>query len=277
MRPAARRSFTQNLKYLTYRDDKNGQHIEQELNKFNRWQDRGLGQTWRQIQSACETYQSRHVLSWNLVISPSPELFSIIDKDSRHQLMADLTDSIIEAYFEARDLSVPEYAFVIHEATTKPVTRQLSFPETQEDPLERITYPFTHAHVVIPGTVLNHATDERLPFYNNADRGHIMLLHNIAESEVSTVFDQELAHERGINWRFITGRDIDSQPALSEAPAPLLPLQDLSNEPLTLDDWFPRTSILPEPAHAVNFFHDLDPGLSETQLTFDEPDFDIDD
>ena len=270
-----RKHFTATLKYYTYRDDKDGDQIVQDTNKFERWNDRGLGQTWRQIQSSCEQYASKHVTAWSLVLAPAPDLFSLIDKEERHQLMREYTDNVIAAYFEARGLQTPEYAFVIHEATTK----------ATEENTER--YPFTHSHIVIPGSIKNEATDERLPFYNNSNKGDIELLHDIAEVEMETLLDCELAQEQRINWRFLAGRELPAQ--IEPVPSVATVVQEVpvvsvenphraanSQAASVLDEFFPRDGYLDtiEPADVLR---DLDPDLEYEDDDLTTIDFDIDD
>lgn len=259
---SVKRMFTATLKYYTYRDDKDGDHISQQTNKFERWNDRGLGNTWRQIQSSCEQFASKHVTAWSLVLAPAPDLFSIIDKASRHELMRDFTDNVILAYFEARDLPTPDYSFVLHEATTKPTSENGEI------------YPFTHSHIVIPGTIQNDATNERIPFYNNSSKGDIELWHQIADQEMEKLLDRELAQEMGINWRFLAGREVEIEPVLE---VPLDSGADILSPALdTLYAGLPQeTNLDYELEHDA--VRELDPDLEDTIEDIGYVDFDMDD
>src|SRR5579864_1199072 len=64
------------LKYVQYRDDRNT-HIKQ-AKLVDRWQDRGLGNHYRAILNTCADLSSKHVLAWTWIVSPAPDLMTLV-------------------------------------------------------------------------------------------------------------------------------------------------------------------------------------------------------
>lgn len=162
------------LKYFQYRDTRSA-HVRQAAG-VERWHDLGLGRHYRAIFERCDQLQSQHVLAWTWVVSPAPDLMALIPKAQRPQVVCDLTERIVEGYYEARGYELPEYSYVVHERTT-----------AQGE-------PHVHAHVVLAGTVS--VDGERVAMYNNATKGHDRLFRAIATRE----WEAALA-KRGIDWR----------------------------------------------------------------------------
>jgi hypothetical protein len=175
------------LRYLQYRDRRSRHPAPPHAGE--RWQDRGLGRSHSEVLRRCLALQSQHVLAWTWVISPAPDLMALVPPAQRPALLAELTERVVEDYYDARGFDVPEYSYVLHCARTKAADGQ----PAQEH---------LHTHVVLPGTVSSAA--ERLPVYNNATRGHDRLFREIASRHFA-----ELLDERGIDWR-----------PLREIPAP---------------------------------------------------------
>jgi len=196
------------LRYLQYRDERNN-HLAQNHN-YERWYDRGLGHHYRDIFKACDHLQSKHVLAWTWVLSPDPELMQLIPEDERRDALADLTDSIVEDYYESRDLDTPEYSFVIHRAMTK--------PENGLEPLEHL-----HVHVVLPGTT-THGICDRVPVYNNTEKGHDRLFREVGTKHFAETLDDLV----GLEWRSLREPEPEAEPE-----------RNLSDN-YDLDDWFPR-------------------------------------
>ena len=199
------------LRYYQYRDDKHD-HISHAKGKPRpkRWIDRGLGDSYRTIFRACKTRQSDHVLAWTFVISPDPELMDLVPERHRRKLMATLTETIIEAYYEARDEDVPPYSYVIHDRDTVTGKQQL------------------HTHIVLPGTVETLTGNKA--FYNNRRDGHVDLFNRLSEE----IFEHEL-----------TEMGIERQTPLSEIFPPIVENQTQLSINLTdtklrskLDEWF---------------------------------------
>jgi hypothetical protein len=90
------------LRYLTYRDGRYGS-IQQEAG-MERWVDRGLGASVKDIAARCESYKSEHVLAFTLVFNTNPELMAMVPLDQRETFVRDLTDTSLERFFEARGI-----------------------------------------------------------------------------------------------------------------------------------------------------------------------------
>ncbi len=213
------KELTAKLKYYQYRNDRNG-HIPQ-AEGLERWQDHGLGRHFRDIMKSCDTLGSDKVLAWTWVISPAPDLMALVPETERGALIRSLTEHIVEAYYEARDVDVPAYSYVVHDRLTKP-------DEKTGERLQQL-----HSHIVLPGTVPSFV-GTREPFYNRANKGHIALLQEIA----TECFSVELDRLVGPEWR-------ELRPEL--APPPLEPeiidlpaIPTLAEGESELDQWFGR-------------------------------------
>ncbi|MBK8027752.1 MAG: hypothetical protein IPK19_41820 [Chloroflexi bacterium] len=191
------------LKYFQYRDRENNRRAR--AHRIERWQDHGLGRHYSEILRQCEALQSKHVLAWTWVISPAPDLMALVPAPERRDLLCDLTERVVEDYHTARGLDVPEYSFVLHSARTRPKDG-----EPARDHL--------HTHVVLPGTAPSSA--ERLPVYNNADKGHDRLFREVAAQRFAEMLD-----DRGIDWRRLR-------------PEPAIPRDDRGE--IDLDAYFGR-------------------------------------
>lgn len=184
------------LKYVQYRDRRNNQLAKHR--DYERWRDHGLGTHHADILKACEATQSPHVLAWTWVVSPAPDLMALVPEDRQRDLLADLTERVVEDYYLQRGFDLPEFSYVIHER------------ETDGDGAKHL-----HTHVILPGTAPTVA--ERLPIYNNKERGHDALFREIASDHFSTLLDSAI----GQDWR-----------RLREEPE--------LNASNSLAEWFPR-------------------------------------
>jgi len=193
------------LKYVQFRDDRH-HHIKQS-DLQERWQDRGLGSNYQNIASNCAVLGSKHVLAWTWVISPAPDLMATVPEAQRRELVIDLTERIVEAYYAARDLDVPEYSFVLHDRLT-------NANEDREAGLQQL-----HTHVFLPGTAPS--IEGREAVYNNKDQGHQKLFHQVAAEHFEVALDRTV----GRDWR-----QLRQEPEV----VPTLP------DPDDLDAWFPR-------------------------------------
>jgi len=189
------------LKYLQFREDRDSKADRAKLR--DRWQDRGLGEHYREIFANCDRLQSQHVLAWTWVISPAPDLMALVPEAQRRDLMMDVTERIVEAYYEARGFQTPPYSYLIHDRLTKEGDQQL------------------HAHVVLPGLAPTIEGWEAI--YNHKQKGHERLFNTIAHDEFEAALDQAI----GLEWH-----------RLVEEPA--LETQDRSQDLDSLEDWFPR-------------------------------------
>ena len=199
------RHLRSKLKYVQYRDDRN-KHIKQgEL--VDRWQDHGLGNNYRSILNNCAALSSKHVLAWTWIVSPAPDLMALVPEDLRRDLVIDLTERVVESYYTARGLDVPEYSFVLHDRLTN--EQDVGEPGAQQ----------LHTHVFLPGTTPT--LEGRQAVYNNKDKGHEKLFHEVAAEHFETALDSLV----GPDWRLLR-----KEPEL----APTMPDVD------DLDAWFPR-------------------------------------
>jgi hypothetical protein len=168
------------LKYLQYRDTHNN-HLAQSR-KYERWRDRGLGVHYGEIFKNCETLQSKHVLAWTWVISPAPDLMALVPENQRRRLVCDLTERVVEEYYNERGFDTPEYAYVLH--------RRMTEAQAGEDSMEQL-----HTHVILPGTAPSSA--DRLAVYNNSKKGHDVLFRDIASRHFAEALDEIV----GPAWR----------------------------------------------------------------------------
>jgi len=96
---------------------------------------------------------------------------------------------VVEDYYTERGFDLPEYSFVLHTAKTE--------PDADGHVLDHM-----HAHVVLPGTApilpgTAPSVAERLPVYNNKERGHDALFRDVATKNFEIVLDRTV----GLEWR----------------------------------------------------------------------------
>ncbi|MAU11778.1 MAG: hypothetical protein CL607_18275 [Anaerolineaceae bacterium] len=191
------------LKYLQYRDNRT-EHLAQMQNN-ERWRDLGLGTHYREIFENCNHLQSKHVLAWTWVVSPAPDLIALVPEKKRSQLVCDLTERVVEDYYTERGFDLPEYSYVLHDRLTTP-------KEDGEEPIQHL-----HTHVVLSGTVPSVA--ERLPVYNNKERGHDALFRQVASRHFAEMLDDNIGPE----WRRKREEESEIAPNTND-----------------LEAWFPR-------------------------------------
>jgi len=164
-----RTGLSSTLKYLQYRDKVQNRLAQNR--DYERWQDHGMGQHWREILHNSATYQSKHVLAWTWVVSPAPDLMALIPEAQRRDVVCDLTERIVEDYYMERGFTIPEYSYILHDR------------QTDDEGMQQL-----HTHVVLPGTTPSIA--ERLPVYNNKSQGHDKLFREIATQHFSDILDE---------------------------------------------------------------------------------------
>jgi len=199
-RGSGHKGLRSTLKYLQFREDRDTQANRDQLQ--DRWQDRGLGAHYREIFGACDHLKSQHVLAWTWVVSPAPDLMALVPEDKRRDLVMDVTERIVEAYYDARGFQTPPYSYVLHDRLTKEGEQQL------------------HTHVILPGLAPTVAGWE--PFYNHRSKGHEQLFNDIAREE----FEQALDRTIGPEWRRLR-----EEPEIAE---------DIPHDIDDLNAWFPR-------------------------------------
>lgn len=174
---AARRDLIGLLKYVQYRDDR-GKHIPQ-FDGFERWYNRGFGDNYRSIASRAVRFSEDkankdNVLVRMMVVSPHPDLIAAIPRRKRQRVLVELTETMMERYFENAGLSVPEYAFVIHD------------PDTDDDK-QRL-----HSHVLFPATVPD--MDGRQHY--DLRRQQMPAFHQARDQAITEVWTRWLGAER---------------------------------------------------------------------------------
>lgn len=188
------------LKYLQYRDNRT-EHLAQ-MQGDERWRDLGMGAHYREIFENCDHLQSKHVLAWTWVVSPAPDLMALVPEEKRPQLLCDLTERIVEDYYTERGFELPEYSYVLHDRLTD--TKE----EGDEQPMQHL-----HTHVVLPGTVSSIA--ERLPVYNNKERGHDVLFRQVASQHFADMLDEAV----GVEWRLQREEEPEMKPDVNDLDA----------------------------------------------------------
>lgn len=189
-RGTGRKGLSSTLKYLQFRD-----RVQNQLAKnraYERWQDRGMGQHWHDILKNCDALQSKHVLAWTWVVSPAPDLMALVPESQRRDFVCELTERVVEDYYTERGFDLPTYSYILHDR------------ETSEAGLQQL-----HTHIILPGTVSTVA--ERLPVYNNKERGHDALFREVATRHFAEMLDDVVGPE----WRIAREQDLEQQPDLS--------------------------------------------------------------
>jgi hypothetical protein len=187
------------LGYLQYRDRVQNQLAKQP--DYERWQDHGLGVHWREIFQQCDELQSKHVLAWTWVISPAPDLMALVPEDQRRDLVCDLTERVVEEYYEQRGFDTPPYSYILHDR------------QTNEAGMQQL-----HTHVILPGMAPLPGVD-MAPVYNNKERGDDVLFREIAAQNFSDALDRIVGPE----WRLMREQEPERTPDTND-----------------LDVWFPR-------------------------------------
>ncbi len=171
------------LRYLTYRDGRYG-HIQQEAG-MERWVNRGLGGSVRDIAARCDALKSQHVLAFTLVFNANPDLMAMVPLQQREQFVRELTETSLDRFFEARGVEGGvEYSYVLHHR------------ESADKQAPGLHDP--HTHVILPGTYFNEGRGERdaLYFSRNKQGNHIELLHRATEQTLHDLMDREI----GPDW-----------------------------------------------------------------------------
>ncbi|GIK64423.1 MAG: hypothetical protein BroJett018_22170 [Chloroflexota bacterium] len=134
-------SLKEKLRYFTYRDDRDVKAPA----GGRRWVDHGLGATHREILESCQALTSDDRLAWSVMLSPKPRLMALIEQATdRREFLENLTEEVVEQWFEARGYVDPLYSYVTHDRSTS------------EEGLQML-----HTHIILPGTVETSAGRER--------------------------------------------------------------------------------------------------------------------
>lgn len=171
-----------------YRDDRHT-HVAQRGRR--RWVDRGLGSRYGEIYDRCQslatTHLNKNVAARTLVISPEILFMQALPAERRVAVLAELTESAVDRWFETLDLPTAEHSYVIHRGESKherPDGTIKDMPAGGE---------FLHSHVVLAATVPG-LQQEREPYW--VGKQQIPLLHEVARLEMERIWTRELGHER---------------------------------------------------------------------------------
>lgn len=165
------------LRYLTYREsrDEAARHVAGR----ERWVDHGMGGSVAEIAQRCDDLKSEHVLTFSLVMNPSPDLIAMVAPDEREQFVRELTEQMVDDFFEARGIDTGiEMSYVLHHRLTDdPQSPGLHDP---------------HTHIVLPGTVYDEEHGQRVPLFFSRNRkvNHIDLLHDVTERTMSAQMER---------------------------------------------------------------------------------------
>ncbi len=165
------------LRYLTYREsrDEAARHVAGR----ERWMDHGMGGSVAEIAQRCDDLKSEHVLTFSLVMNPSPDLIGMVAPEKREQFVRELTEQVVDDFFEARGIDTGiEMSYVLHHRLTDdPQAPGLHDP---------------HTHIVLPGTVYDEEHGQRVPLFFSRNRkvNHIEMLHDVTEQTMVTQMER---------------------------------------------------------------------------------------
>ena len=171
------------LRYLTYREsrDEAARHVAGR----ERWVDHGMGGSVGEIVQRCDDLKSEHVLTFSLVVNPSPDLIAMVAPEEREQFVRELTESTVNGFFEERGLDTGvEFSFVLHHRLT--------------DDLQAPGLHDPHTHIVLPGTVYDEEHGQRVPLFFSRNRkvNHIEMLHDVTERTMA----EQMERYVGPDW-----------------------------------------------------------------------------
>jgi hypothetical protein len=178
------------LKYFQHRDDRDT-HIRQhdeDGNPIRRWVDRGLGDNYATIARNCNRLATQdlknNVGARTLVISPQVDYMQALPSDRREAVMAELTETAVENWFEAMNLPAAEYAFVVHRGNVQ---------TERPDEVEQAPEEFVHSHVVLAATVpgLTQDRDDYKVYKEQLEK-----LHRAGANEMERIWTRELGADR---------------------------------------------------------------------------------
>lgn len=210
------------LKYVQYRNDKDS-HIPQDEG-LERWYDRGLGNNYRAIANQCtqlaeDKLNKDNVLVRMMVVSPHPDLMAVLPDHKRELVLRELTETMMERYFAACNLPVPEYSFVIHD------------PQT-ENGVQRL-----HSHVLFPATV----PDLEGRQHYDLRRQQMPLFHEVRDQAITDIWTRLLGPERVAELDAALLTETEKQKVAEQALQPIPASsheQELRQELDELDRWF---------------------------------------
>ncbi|HRL13065.1 MAG TPA: hypothetical protein PKX07_14370, partial [Aggregatilineales bacterium] len=128
-------------------------------------------------------------------------LMALVPEDQRRDLVCDLTERVVEEYYEQRGFDTPPYSYILHDR------------QTNEAGMQQL-----HTHVILPGMAPLPGVD-MAPVYNNKERGDDVLFREIAAQHFSDALDKIVGPE----WRHAREQEPERTPDTND-----------------LDVWFPR-------------------------------------
>ena len=241
------------LRYFQYRDNKRDHIVQRDEHgePLRRWVNRGLGAYHAEIARNCESLATedlvQDVSARTLVISPQIDLMQAIPPERQEQVIAELTDTIVEGWFGAMDAPTPAYSFVIHHGETaneRPNGRPKEVDGNRE---------FLHTHVILAATVPGLET-ERETYKVYSDQ--LRTLHDVGRETMERIWERELGRERvqalNRDLEALTQElaaldhqhDLDViRQALGIDTPDFTPPPPLEDRRENLDAWFPRDAL----------------------------------
>jgi hypothetical protein len=191
-----RRKLLKLAKYYQHRNDKDGaSHVHQYDaygQKVERWVDGGLGNHYRDVVDNCLNFATdnlkRDVGSRLLVIGPEVNLMQALPEERRSDILRELTENTLEAWFERMNLPTAEYSYVLHESQASE-TR----PDGRLKDAENLSNTYLHSHVVLAATVPGFEQDRQA--YKVYDK-QISWLHEAGREAMEQIWTRELGAER---------------------------------------------------------------------------------
>jgi hypothetical protein len=235
------------LKYLTYRDSRDD-YVPQ-VSGVERWVDRGMGHTVKQIADRCDDYQSDHVLLFSLICNPNPDLIRMVPHDQREAFVRQLTERTVEDFFEARGIDTRvEYSYVTHHRDTdgKEATGQ-------HDP---------HTHIVLPGTYYDADEGRRKPLYFSQrwEVNHIDLLHTVTQNNMADLMERYV----GLEWE----QRYDALAAIREQQAQVAYTEVAHGQEPDIGPVWAGVRRADEETSAVGFYSFIENREGQTELQF---------
>ncbi len=235
------------LKYLTYRDSRDD-YVPQ-VSGVERWVDRGMGHTVKQIAENCDGYQSEHVLLFSLICNPNPDLIRMIPHNQREQFVRQLTERTVEGFCVARGIDTGvEYSYVTHHRDTDGKEAP-----GQHDP---------HTHIVLPGTYYDADEGRRKPLYFSQKRevNHIDLLHEVTQSNMADLMERYV----GLEWE----QRYDALAAIRERQAQVAYTEAAHGQEPDIGPVWAGVRRTDEATSAVGFYGHLQNREEQTELQF---------
>jgi hypothetical protein len=220
-----------------------------------------LGKSYGEINSKCHLLAThdlqKNIAARTLVISPEIDFMQAIPESRRVAVLAELTESTMEHWFESMNLPAVEHSYVVHRGQsldTLPDGSPKDLGGKQE---------FLHSHVVMAATVPGFEQDRKRYYLG---KKQLPLLHEAARSEMGRIWTRELGAERlqelnaelGLKAQRLTElKQAREQAKLQEQmPDPQTIQQAMQDLYAALGMDLPATT--PAPAHDLNLSPDRD-------------------